>query len=378
MHIKNKFRLTYFVITSMLLVSCSTTIPVATGTINLADNDATVNTKLLFEKMNFIADKGIAIGQQDATAYGMGWKASAENPYRSDMHDVTGKYPAVQGWDVGHIELGHSINLDTVSFDLMRRQIIEGNRRGAITTISWHVDNPETDSVAWDPTPAVTGVLKGGHNRDKYLGWVDRLSTFMQSLKDKDGQAIPIIFRPYHEMNGSWFWWGAGNCTPKEYKALYRDLADLLKERGNHNLIYAYSPNTVKSVEEYATYYPGDDYVDLMGIDLYNHRGDEYFTAELKEYLGYARQFAEMHNKPYAMTETGNNKPGDPNWWTEIFYPGIENSGIIYALFWRNAWPSHYFSTFSNEISSENFKVFEKKEEILFLEDIDQYHFKAK
>ena len=132
----------FFVSMLILLSSCGATVPVNTSAVNVADAEAMVQTKLLFSKLNYIATQGIAIGHQDATAYGLGWKASPENPYRSDMHEVTGSFPAVQGWDVGHIELGNMINLDTVSFDLMRRQIIEGHRRGAITTISWHLNNP--------------------------------------------------------------------------------------------------------------------------------------------------------------------------------------------------------------------------------------------
>ena len=77
------------------------------------------------------------------------------------------------------------------------------------------------------------------------------------------------------------------------------------------------------------------------------------------------------------MTESGNNKPGNPQWWTQILYPGIKDTGITYALFWRNRMKSHYFSTYPGEVSSENFKKFEKKKDILFLEDIDKYHFKA-
>lgn len=78
------------------------------------------------------------------------------------MEDVMGKYPAVQGWDLGHIELGRNINLDTVSFELMRRKIIEGNKRGAITTLSWHLNNPQSNGSSWDTTSAVKTIFKEG------------------------------------------------------------------------------------------------------------------------------------------------------------------------------------------------------------------------
>ena len=125
---------------------------------------------------------------------------------------MIGKYPAVHGWELGHIELGNDINLDTVSFALMREQIIKTYQQGGINTLSWHLDNPVSGGTSWDVTPAASTILKGGANREKYEVWVDRLADFLKSLRTQNGITIPVVFRPYHEMNGSWFWWGAKNC----------------------------------------------------------------------------------------------------------------------------------------------------------------------
>lgn len=366
----------YFVFLASILTSCGSNLSIPIQNISLADQYASIPTKLLKAKIDFLTKKGISIGQQDPTAYGIGWKASSKDSYRSDMKDVMGKYPAVQGWDLGHIELGYSANLDTVSFDLMRRQIMESYKRGAITTLSWHLDNPESNGSSWDTTSAVKTILKEGINRPKYVAWVSKLADYIKSVKDENGNAIPMVFRPYHEMNGGWFWWGSASCTPEEYKALYRDFVRLLTDFDVHNLLYAYSPNTLNNPQEYERFYPGDDFVDILGIDIYNHGGDSTFAEKLQEDLKVVRQFSQTHNKSFALTETGNVAPGNTEWWTQILYPGIHETGIAWVLLWRNARKDHYFGIYPEEASATDFKTFAKKKDILFLEDIDQITFK--
>lgn len=354
--------------------SCKSTSAIDLGAIDVADDAATDETKMLYHNIQQIAKKGIAFGHQDATAYGIGWKHEDEpSALKSDIKEVTGKFPAVHGYDVGHIELGSPINLDTVSFALMKDHIEKMHAKGAVITMSWHIDNPVTNGDSWDTTPAVAAVLKGGAEREKFETWMGRLATFLKSLRDKNGNVIPVVFRPWHEMNGGWFWWGAGNTTPEEYKQLWRESFELLRQNNVHSLLYAYSPNTFTDEQEFDLYYPGDDYVDILGVDIYNHGGNEAYTESLRSNLEILRRRGAISNKPYALTESGNNNFGeDENWWTETLYPGIKDSGIAWALFWRNARPSHYFSTYKGEISEEDFKEFEALEEILFLEEVKE------
>lgn len=368
--------LAYLSLFIILLYSCKSVQYVEVATLSLADANATLRTKLLYQKIKALSQQGILIGHQDATAYGVNWKASKKFSYKSDIKDVTGKYPAVHGWDVGRIELGKAANLDRVSFDLMRKQILKTYKKGGISTISWHVNNPVSGGDSWDTIPAVSTILRGGVNRSKYEAWVKKLGDFIKSLKTGNGELIPIVFRPYHEMNGSWFWWGAQHCSVEEYKALFRDLVRLLGQNGVHNILYAYSPNTLHKDEEYSLYYPGDAYVDMLGIDIYNHSGDRIYTEKLKNDIAVMREFSQARNKPYALTETGNMKPEHPKWWTEVLYPGIKDSGIAWALFWRNAGKSHYFAPYPSELSSEDFKIMSLKKDMLFLKEIRKYKFK--
>ncbi|UAB85027.1 beta-mannosidase [Zunongwangia sp. SCSIO 43204] len=352
------------------VISCGSSSNLDLSNINTANEKATIGTKILYKKIEEISKQGIAFGHEDATAYGVGWKDDG-GKIQSDVEKVTGKFPAVHGFDVGHIELGRSHNLDTVSFELMKNHIKKIHKEGGMITISWHLNNPLSGGSSWDSIPAVASILEGGNQRKKYELWIGRLSSFLKSLQDEKGDYIPIVFRPFHEMNGSWFWWGGENTTPKSYKQLWKETYSLLKKKKVNNLLFAFSPNTLSSKEEFDTYYPGDDFVDIIGVDVYNHDGDEAFTKSLISNIEILKNKARNSNKPYALTETGNTKFGEnPKWWTEALYPGIQGTGISWVLVWRNARPNHFFASFKEDVAKEDFKDFEELKEILFLPEV--------
>jgi len=371
------YKITVLILSILHLTSCSSLSNTNFNQLQLADKNAELQTKILFERIREIPNKGIAFGQQDATMYGINWKPkTATSKLKSDIKEVSGKMPAIHGFDLGHIELGASSNLDTVSFDLIKNHVRKLNKKGAIITFSWHADNPKSMGSSWDTTSVVKTILKGCSERSKYESWVARLSTFFKSLKTSKGTPIPVVFRPFHEMNGNWFWWGEGNCTPEEYKELWRETFYLLKQNGVTNLLYAYAPNIMQSSEEFDLYYPGDDFVDILGVDIYNYGGREAFINNIQKNLAILKEKAIQKNKPFALTETGNvNSGSEPNWWTKSLYPGIENSGAAWVLLWRNARLDHYFSVYPEDISVPDFKEFARLDELLFLKKIKKINY---
>src|SRR5215471_6533578 len=167
---------------------------------SLCDKKATKETIALYKNLKRLLNKGIMFGHQDDVAYGVGWKYE---PGRSDVKDVTGDYPAVYGFELGRLELDHAVNLDSVPFDMMKGFIRDAYDRGGVITISWHLNNPLTGKTAWDPSQGtVAAVLPGGEKNELYKSWLDRIAVFMLDLKGRHGEYIPIIFRPFHELNG--------------------------------------------------------------------------------------------------------------------------------------------------------------------------------
>src|SRR6476661_9697 len=106
-----------------------------------ADKKTTKETIALYHNLKKLLNNGIMFGHQDDLAYGVGWKYE---PGRSDIKDVTGDYPAVYGFELGHLEIDAQINLDSVPFNKMKQFIKDGYERGAVITISWHLNNPLT------------------------------------------------------------------------------------------------------------------------------------------------------------------------------------------------------------------------------------------
>jgi hypothetical protein len=339
-----------------------------------ADKKATKETVQLYRNLKKLAVNGFLFGHQDDLAYGVNWK-NQQN--RSDVKETAGDYPAVYGWELGRLEIDASVNLDSVPFVKMKQWIKQGYSRGGVITISWHLNNPLTGKSAWDAAPAgsVAAALPGGKSNNLYKSWLDKVANFMKSLKGKNGEYIPVIFRPFHELNGSWFWWGGSNCTATEIQELYRFTEKYLRDqKGVHNVLYAFNTDRFATKEAYLERYPGDEYVDVVGFDIYQKAdilSNDKFLAELDNSLTILADIATTKNKILALTEFGFNQLPDPEWWTEILYKALAHHPVAYVLAWRNAGRKstdeiEFYAPYKGQASEQNFKKFYQLERVLF------------
>mgnify|MGYP001042378082 CR=1 FL=1 len=367
-----KFRNHLLLIIAISLMSCSNrnTGGYAVQTVSMADPDATEETVALYKNLLDHQTVAMMFGHQDDLAYGIGWWGGEFN---SDVQLVTGKYPAVFGWDAG--EIGQERNIDSILFSDMQRWMIEVFERGGINTLSWHLDNPVTGGDSWDVTRAVESILPGGELHDQFRTTLDQLADFLNGLKTAQGVFVPVIFRPWHEHTGSWFWWGAGNCTMEEYVALYRFTVEYLRDvKGLHHLLYAYSPDRFRGEKEYLERYPGDAYVDMLGYDDYHSFNRKSSIKEGLENLRIVGRLAAARNKPFALTETGLETIPVPEWWTEHVLGPVKADSIArnlsYMLVWRNGRPDHYYAPYPGQVSEKEFLKFENDSFTWFLEDL--------
>ena len=121
-----------------------------------------------------------------------------------------------------------------------------------------------------------TGGMTFPNPRAWYEWCLKEAAAFCRTLKDENGEQIPIVFRPLHECDGDWFWWGAKSATCEDYIAAFRLTVDVLRtELGPRNVLFAYSPDrrwdTAGEVGEsgFLARYPGDEWVDMIGFDDY-------------------------------------------------------------------------------------------------------------
>ena len=358
---------------TFLLISCK---PV--NTLAPVDDKATIETKNLYKNLSAMASNKTMFGHQDDLAYGVGWQYEDG---RSDVLETAGSLPAVFGWDIGAIGLGHSVNLDSVPFHLMRKYIIDVFEKGGINTVSWHIYNPVTKKDSWadteEPNPAVSQIISEGEYQEEYIEMLDRAADFFLSLKTADGKLVPVVFRPFHENNGDWFWWGAKHCTPLEYQQLFQFTVDYLRNiRKVHNLLYAYSPDRqFDDEEEYLERYPGDRYIDIIGTDNYwDFRPEGDGIEAISDKLEIVTRLANKKLKVAAFTETGLEAIPDTNWWTGQLLPAISNSNyrieIAWIMVWRNFSKNHHYAPYPGHPSVEDFRNFKQTEEILFLDEV--------
>ena len=215
---------------------------------------------------------------------------------------MTKKYPALFGQDFGFAPPGiwDGINYRQNIVDEAIRRYYEG----FVITLMWHAvrpieDEPVTfkESIQGELTNQEWNdlVTPGTEINERWKSQVDVIAWFLKQLKYA---GVPVLWRPYHEMNGDWFWWGKKGGE-NGYKKLYRMLFDrLVNFHGLNNLIWVYNANEVKPwVDSYETYYPGDDVVDILATDVYSEGFNE---------MNYNQLLALAKNKPIALGEVGS------------------------------------------------------------------------
>lgn len=350
----------------------------------------------LLARLAKIQKRGYMYGHQDDTFYGLTWDW---DPGRSDTRELVGDYPAVMGFDLGGLENGDRKNLDSVPFTRIREEIIAQHERGGIITVSWHPHNPVTNTTAWvakdttayrqarealcqlracglarqvpDPLSAVRETLPGGSRHELWMTWLARVTDFLLTLKDKSGQPIPIIVRPWHENNGGWFYWGTPYCTADEFLAFWRQTQDTLNKALPTSLVWAFSPNLhgAWTEQEWLSRYPGDDRVDVIGCDAYQWGTEKDYVRQLTADLDIISKIARERGKLLAMTECGYQNSPDATWWQRVFRPVIERYPVLYFLPWRNYRKDH-FGASPDAKTAADFREWAGSKRFLFLNDI--------
>jgi mannan endo-1,4-beta-mannosidase len=213
----------------------------------------------------------------------------------------TGHYPALFGQDFGFSAAG---TWDGINF--RQRIVDEAIRRhyeGFVISLMWHAVPPTEDEPV-EFRDSVQSKLSDGewndltspgtHLHERWKSQVDVVSWFLRQLREA---RVPVLWRPYHEMNGSWFWWG-GRPGDGGFRALYRMLFERLTGfHGLDNLLWVFDGNELgESIGDYADFYPGHDVVDILATDVYRSG----FTGE-----DYDRLLALGEGRPIALGEVG-------------------------------------------------------------------------
>ncbi len=255
------------------------------ATSTLTDSNATSETKALMKYLKSVYGNHILSGQQEIYGGGMNGDGNMEKEF-DWLLENTGKLPAIRGFDMMNYNPLYGWEDGTTE-----RLIDWVTKKGGIATVCWHINVPIDfknytlgDEVDWKDCTyknyqssngtfdTSKAVVEGTKEYEYFMAAVDDLAEQLLLCQEA---GVPIIFRPLHEAQGNegnygdgtaWFWWGDRGA--EVYKELWKLLYTTLTEKYElHNLIWEFnSYNYANS----PTWYPGDDYVDIVAYDKYN------------------------------------------------------------------------------------------------------------
>lgn len=345
--------------------------------LSMVDKNATDETKALYANLWDIAAKGFMFGHHDDLWYGRYWY---DEPGKSDTKDVCGDYPGVFSVDMGPIMDNRHNDAEN---KIRRRVIIEAYDRGEVITMCCHLNNPHTGGDSWDNSSkdVVKSILTEGHaTREKYLQWLDRCADFANSLKGSDGKLIPIIFRPYHEHTQDWSWWGKKCTTEDEFIRFWQFTVKYLRDTKKvRNFIYAISPQMDQVYEDakgrLTFRWPGDEYVDFLGMDCYHYNWKQAFKSNLSAMT----ELSLEKKKPCGVTETGPEGFDWTDYWTNHILACALNQRVSMIVMWRNKYVSsesdrHFYSVYPGHPSEDDFRTMYDSQATFFSKDLpDMY-----
>jgi len=350
-----------------------------TVTLHLADPGATAETKALYSNLWAIREKGWMFGHHDDLMYGRKWYGTDGG---SDTKDVCGDYPAVYGLDLSTF-MDDRVSSEGEANALRLKCMKEAYDRGMVILACLHLDNPLTGGDAWDNSSkdVVAQILTDGSpTQVKFNTWLDRLATLAKGLKGSDGKNIPVIMRPFHEHTQSWSWWGSSCTTEQQFIALWHYFVDYMKAAGVHNFIYAISPQMdSKKVESDFLYrWPGDGYVDFIGMDCYQGINNNVFVNNLKVLT----KLSTDKQKPAGVTETGVEGFKNAEYWIENIAAPMAGRKMSLLVTWRNKYDpmgqgSHFFSVFPGHVSVESFLELYGRSDTFFCRDLPKMYVQA-
>lgn len=341
--------------------------------LSMVDPKATPETKALYANLYLIQQHSVMFGHHDFPSYGVGWKG---DPGRSDVKDICGDHPAVYSLDMNNINEQKIENIKEVY------------RHGGVSMLVWHQNNPLTEGpgkrypegTAWDNTKCVDQILTEGSEMNvKYKKRLDGVADALKAMVDDNGKPIPVIFRPLHEHTQKWNWWGSQATDDGEFQAFWQFIVRYLRdEKGIHNVIYAISPQMDEVYKDpkgrILFRWPGDQWVDFIGIDCYHGKWTSAFASNVKA----LSEIAHEKHKPVGVTETGLENNHTADYWTQSCLPPIKGNWCSMVVAWRNEKTSHAYGPYPSDISATDFQQFYEDTYTVFQTDLPSMYIMPK
>lgn len=317
--------------------NCTTSPPPTTSF--LANPNANAKTNQTYDFLRTFKDdpnQCIILGQN------LGWSFEMYNQTVAGLQNQTNQWLGIIGGQMRYTDI-------EIDYPGLVTLYANWQANGGICELAMLPDNPWTGGNIWDRSQTNISQLTTP-GAPGYASWRAQLDFYADVLSDMQDAGVTVIFRPLMEMNGDWFWYGSntGQNNQQAFINLYKDIFDYYtNEKQLNNLIWAYAPAMAfPSIPNVDFYYPGDDYVDLTGLSVYEN-GLALPQSQYQEMLALG--------KPFAFTEMGpnhNNMNGSHNYADFVNILINNYPEAIYAHAWHD-WPGHLVAWISNQNASQ-------------------------
>ncbi len=350
------------IVVSFFLHGCSQSVDSESNVTSVIDKKEVLiqrnsETEALYKHLKTFSETGkIMFGMANPTTIRYLDGPKNNDIEQSDCKDITGSHPAFHESDFMWYQEDSAFK----KYDLQAMK--NASKRGAVCGYCWHIRGMNSNEFYAKKDGRFTNdkdlvkniVANDDRNTNKALDWyLNQIDNDVIPVFKELG--FPLVFRPFHEMNGNWFWWGTDNCTTEEYIKLFRLTVDYLRKNGINNLLYTWSVNVDATFE----FYPGDNYVDILGLDSYEpgiaswNQKDKFINT-----LRALTDSAFSKGKIAALTETGCRKENGkfryvdeyPDYWTEYVLNPIINDKKAKRIVWILSW---YSGDWNHDLSGQ-------------------------
>jgi hypothetical protein len=272
----------------------------------------------------------------------MGWHPVVSLATANEIFQQTSNWVAVAGFDYYETYLNvPATKPDT--FKPPRWQAVNELAKahwqmGGLVTISCHMTNPWNGGLACKSNHVGRIADLLDPRTAAYARYMEQVDEIARGLADLQSAGVPVLFRPFHEMNSDWPWWSGWGDNPLAFRKLWRDLFTYFThEKGLHNLLWVWSPKPLPRVLDF---YPGNAYADITGLDIYAF-------AKTLDKARPAYDELMKSGKPFAVTEFGPPGPGGNLMPRNFDYGPLARQiaehlpDAVYFLAWRDGWGLH-------------------------------------
>ncbi|MGW8957568.1 glycosyl hydrolase [Paenibacillus sp. NPDC055715] len=281
--------LPFVILFSLLPVGFGESLFVANAAIlQPVNSNASTQARELYSYLLSISGEKTVTGQHDYL--------ESPDEFSNRVQEISNAYAGVHGYEMGAIS-GQSAATEAAQRKNVVDSAIRWSKAGGIVTMTYHEPLPGKP-LTWANVQAKVSqeefnkyVTPGTTQYNLLIADLDKAAVSLKQLRDA---GVPVLWRPYHEMNGGWFWWGNKNNFNQLWNIMYDRFVNTHQL---NNLLWVWSPNAPNSYTvPYTPKYPGDDKVDILAVDIYNN---DFKQSHYEGLLGLAQ------NKPIAIGEQG-------------------------------------------------------------------------